>query len=460
MSTLHSTTKRLQGDVSGYSQREEKKVSVSQHEVLQILKRASTVSKIQLSLTRNFFRDPRVLSSDLEQIHQSLQLLIKKLGFKFFERFSELQIRELIKVMEIRYVHEGDYLFHQGDVADNVYFIFDGSVDVIINDDSEIVATLGPGQTFGELALLYDTTRQASIRCKTATAIGSIGRGPFNSSVAHHRLLEENCAVSHLTEVAPFCILTTRNIIWLAATMFLLRVYQNHVIDADELKTMLIMPVDGQFEIRGKVVISASEVLRGRVRHRVNIENSERLCDTVHEDIPLFIIQKGHFWGDDLLMNPGKRIDQVRSWLSSISFTDIYCVSRHQGKILTLHKNCFAKLIGMDSQFENSMIARSKMKFVSRRDHLQQIMLLLNRPDFQYKSAQYLRLILLLLEESIKQPDKETSAFDTKLLKDGQRQKEKLQKEEKVSNRLACQEKMAAAHTQAYMKRLMHKSKG
>ena len=61
----------------------------------------------------------------------------------------------------------GQEVFHQGDLGDRIYSIVAGAADVVNEtaDRETVLARLGPGDLFGEIALLDQTVRNATIRC-------------------------------------------------------------------------------------------------------------------------------------------------------------------------------------------------------------------------------------------------------------------------------------------------------
>jgi NADH dehydrogenase len=77
----------------------------------------------------------------------------------------------------------GEVVFDQGDFGDKVYFISKGEAEVL--KDGEIVAELGRGEVFGEIALVSDRPRTATVRARTALDVVSVNREAFGQLLAH-----------------------------------------------------------------------------------------------------------------------------------------------------------------------------------------------------------------------------------------------------------------------------------
>ena len=74
-------------------------------------------------------------------------------------------IEQLARALEPLDVPAGQVLFRQGDPADRYYVIEQGTVDVV--GDGRLVTKLGPGDGFGEIALLRRVPRTAMVRAAT-----------------------------------------------------------------------------------------------------------------------------------------------------------------------------------------------------------------------------------------------------------------------------------------------------
>jgi ATP/ADP translocase len=94
--------------------------------------------------------------------------------------FTGLSGEQLLPVADIAHrvtFEKGDIVFEQGHPGLHVYLILDGEVEVI--HDGDRVATLGEKQCFGEMALLDQGERSASIRCTDDVELLAISRDDF-----------------------------------------------------------------------------------------------------------------------------------------------------------------------------------------------------------------------------------------------------------------------------------------
>ncbi|GAB4187710.1 MAG: FAD-dependent oxidoreductase [Simkaniaceae bacterium] len=74
---------------------------------------------------------------------------------------------------------EGEIIFNEGDVGDYLYIIVEGKVEVIKEGKAKPLATLGKGEFFGEMALLNQKTRTATIRCIEPTDVLALRKADF-----------------------------------------------------------------------------------------------------------------------------------------------------------------------------------------------------------------------------------------------------------------------------------------
>nr|WP_277881534.1 SulP family inorganic anion transporter [Leptolyngbya sp. FACHB-17] len=76
------------------------------------------------------------------------------------------QVDRLMKCLEVCQVAEGEYLFHQGDPFDGLYFVASGQVSVVLklsNGQNKRIRTYTIGNTIGEMGLYRRTVRMASV---------------------------------------------------------------------------------------------------------------------------------------------------------------------------------------------------------------------------------------------------------------------------------------------------------
>src|SRR5690606_20259707 len=148
-----------------------------------------------------------------EQI-QRLKTAISK-NFLFTSLDEEQSSQVLGALNEKPIPAAGTRVITQGDVGDFFYVIERGEFDVYVNPAGSIqpgasgmgtkVATMGPGESFGELALMYNAPRAATIISTTPHSIlWSLDRVTFRRILMENTSKRRKMYESFLEEVPLF----------------------------------------------------------------------------------------------------------------------------------------------------------------------------------------------------------------------------------------------------------------
>jgi putative ABC transport system ATP-binding protein len=104
-----------------------------------------------------------------------------------FASLMPAALTEVAEKMTKREYVAGTVIFRQGDVGDKFYVIYRGSVDVIIDDGTpsrRLAPVLKEGDHFGEVALLTDSPRSATVVAREDVVVFSLGKDDFTGAVA------------------------------------------------------------------------------------------------------------------------------------------------------------------------------------------------------------------------------------------------------------------------------------
>jgi NADH dehydrogenase len=121
-----------------------------------------------------------------------------KVGLSWFidmfipQEFVQLKMETQHGITHLHYAKD-EIIFRKGDVGDFLYIITEGKVEVLdLFDNKEVrIATLGKGEFFGEMALLKQKKRSATIRCLEDTELIAIRKIDFHLLVTNFGNLKE-----------------------------------------------------------------------------------------------------------------------------------------------------------------------------------------------------------------------------------------------------------------------------
>ncbi|WP_428264720.1 Stp1/IreP family PP2C-type Ser/Thr phosphatase [Haliangium sp.] len=94
--------------------------------------------------------------------------------------FASIDYGELVKMLEIielKAVEQGEIILREGDTGESMYIILDGAADVYKREQP--INHLGPGDFFGELSLIDEVPRSATVVAGTRMTLLVLDRQPM-----------------------------------------------------------------------------------------------------------------------------------------------------------------------------------------------------------------------------------------------------------------------------------------
>jgi CRP-like cAMP-binding protein/Zn-dependent protease len=125
------------------------------------------------------------LLADMIEVPEFAPTLQATAELRRVEAFASLGADDLADVVSHgRWVNvaPGETIVEQGEEGDAFYGVGSGQVDVV--RDGEPIGTLGPGAHFGEVALLLDAPRTATVIARTPARLFRLDREGFDRSIA------------------------------------------------------------------------------------------------------------------------------------------------------------------------------------------------------------------------------------------------------------------------------------
>ncbi len=115
-------------------------------------------------------------------------------GVQMFSSCTDKELAQIARACDELTVEPGANLVEEGAVGDDFYLVGTGEAEV--TRGGRAVATLGPGQYFGELSLLDDAPRNATVTATTPMTLIRLRRREFSAVLdswpgVAHKLLQQ-----------------------------------------------------------------------------------------------------------------------------------------------------------------------------------------------------------------------------------------------------------------------------
>jgi hypothetical protein len=110
-----------------------------------------------------------------------------------FSFMSKDDLQEVAGIIEEQLVADGDYLCHEGEQSNQMYIIVDGKVDIVKETDGQrrIIAVYQKGEIIGEMAVLGNMTRSASMIARGDVLLYVIDGALFKSLMHKHPAMSD-----------------------------------------------------------------------------------------------------------------------------------------------------------------------------------------------------------------------------------------------------------------------------
>jgi CRP/FNR family cyclic AMP-dependent transcriptional regulator len=106
-----------------------------------------------------------------------------------FEMLDDECLKPLTRVATLRHIPRYTVVLHDGDCTDNIYFVLSGALKVQISDEEGrevILSILGQGELFGEMGVLDDHPRSATVLAVESSEVVVIGQADFKQCLAEN----------------------------------------------------------------------------------------------------------------------------------------------------------------------------------------------------------------------------------------------------------------------------------
>ena len=124
--------------------------------------------------------DGRIMSDVV--LHDALRICEFLRPIELFKTLTPRQLTDVAEKMSKRHYAAGETIIRKGDPGEEFFLVSDGEVEISRADRD--VASLGPGNFFGEVALISGEPRNATVVAQKAVDVYVLGKTDFQAALA------------------------------------------------------------------------------------------------------------------------------------------------------------------------------------------------------------------------------------------------------------------------------------
>ncbi|XP_022221505.2 cGMP-dependent protein kinase, isozyme 1 isoform X2 [Drosophila obscura] len=240
--------------------------------------------------------------SDKQQIKDAI------MDNDFLKNIDASQVRELVDSMYSKSIAAGEFVIREGEVGAHLYVSAGGEFAVMQN--GKVLDKMGPGKAFGELAILYNCTRTASIRVLSESRVWVLDRRVFQQIMMRTGLQRIENSVNFLRSVPLL-----RNL-------------------SEELLAKIADVLELEFYAAGTYIIRQGTAGDSFfLISQGNVRVTQKLTPNALEETELRTLARGDYFGEQALINEDKRTANIIALSPGV-------------ECLSLDRDSFKRLIG------------------------------------------------------------------------------------------------------------------
>jgi CRP/FNR family transcriptional regulator, cyclic AMP receptor protein len=130
-----------------------------------------------------------VKEKEIPETNLSKAVIDLLIEIPLFDQIKSDDLKILARNMNFMDFQPREVIFTEGDKGDFVCFVTRGALDVVKKNDKGkdvVIATLGKGRSLGEMSIIDDSPRSATVKAKTQSTLLILTRKSFDQMLEQH----------------------------------------------------------------------------------------------------------------------------------------------------------------------------------------------------------------------------------------------------------------------------------